>query len=155
MNITARADYAIEAVLTLAHATAEEPDRTVPADAIAERADIPRKFLESILRDLRRAGIVSSTRGSRGGYVLALPPEEIHLGSIVRAVDGPLAQVRGRRPQHTSYSASATHLSTVWVAVRASLRQVLDRTTIADVLSGELPAHVVELANQDDAWENR
>ena len=75
MNITARADYAIEAVLTLAHATADEPDRTVTADAIAERADIPRKFLESILRDLRRAGIVSSTRGSRGGYVLALPPE--------------------------------------------------------------------------------
>lgn len=152
MNITARADYAITAIVGLA---AAEGGRAVPAEVIAREAGIPHKFLESILRDLRRAGIVTSTRGSRGGYVLTRPADEVALGDIVRAVDGPLAQVRGERPQNTAYAGAARHLPHVWVAVRAALRHVLDETTVADVLSGELPSHVAALAGGKDAWGNR
>ena len=113
---------------------------------------LPRKFAESILSDLRRAGIVRSQRGAHGGYALARPAEEITLGAVFRAVDGPLAEVRGIRPDQTSYLGVAEHLPDVWVAVRASLRRVLDETTLAHVLSGRLPAHVRRLLESQDAW---
>jgi Rrf2 family protein len=127
----------------------------VSVEALAQRQALPRKFLESIVADLRAAGLVSSTRGARGGYALTLPPAEVWLGDVFRAVDGPLAEVRGLRPHETRYEGVAEHLPTVWVAVRASLRAVLDETSLADVLSGDLPEQVRAMAAEPDAWRNR
>ena len=113
------------------------------------------EFLEAIVADLRAAGLVRSTRGARGGYSLTREPRDICLGDVFRAVDGPLAEVRGLRPHETAYDGVAEHLPTVWVAVRASLRAVLDDTSLADVLSGELPEHVQALAAAPEAWLSR
>ncbi len=98
---------------------------------------------------------MTSTRGNAGGYALARPAAQISLGDVFRAVDGPLAEVRGLRPHDMTYQPPADHLPTVWVAVRASLRRVLDETTLAGVLAGELPEHVVALSSAPDAWRNR
>ena len=114
--------------------------------------DLPRKFVESILGDLRRAGIVRSLRGADGGYGLARPPAQITIGSIIRAVDGPLAEVRGVRPHETAYVGVAEHLPELWVAVRTSLRRVLDETSLAQVLNGRLPAHVRRMVDSPGAW---
>jgi Rrf2 family protein len=127
----------------------------VSVDSLATRQDLPRKFLEAIVSDLRRAGLVVSTRGARGGYSLSRDPGQISLGDVFRAVDGPLAEVRGLRPHETRYEGVATHLPTVWVAVRASLREVLDETSLAQALSGDLPEHVKAMAAAPDAWRNR
>ena len=124
-------------------------------DTLAVRQTLPRKFLEAILGDLRRAGVVVSHRGSSGGYVLARPAAQITLGEVFRVVDGPLAEVRGLRPHETSYEGVAEHLPVVWVAVRASLRRVLDGTTLEDVRTGTLPEAVTSLAADPDAWQNR
>lgn len=129
--------------------------RPVSVESLATSQALPRKFLEAIVSDLRLAGLVTSTRGARGGYALTRSPEAISLGDIFRAVDGPLAEVRGLRPHETAYDGVATHLPTVWVAVRAALRAVLDATSLADVLSGKLPATVRELTADPDAWINR
>lgn len=154
MDISARTDYAVRVMLTLAQAQAQGVAR-LPAEEAAVRQDLPRKFLEAILADLRRAGLVTSARGAAGGYALAHPADRIALGDIFRAVDGPLAEVRGLRPHDMTYQAPAEHLPTVWVAVRASLRRVLDETTLADVGSGNLPAHVLALSGDPGAWQNR
>lgn len=127
----------------------------VSVDTLARRQALPRKFLEAILADLRRAGIVVSQRGASGGYTLSRPAAKITLGDIFRAVDGPLAEVRGLRPHETSYDGVAEHLPVVWVAVRASLRRVLDGTSLDHLLSGRLPAAVRRLAQDPDAWQNR
>lgn len=152
MDISAKTDYAIRALLAIA---SEPLDHPVSVEELARRQELPRKFLEAILGDLRRGGLVTSQRGPAGGYQLAQPATAISLGEVFRVVGGPLAEVRGLRPQHTSYVGAAEHLPVVWVAVRASLRRVLDETTLADVLSGELPAHVRDLAEQPGAWQNR
>lgn len=151
MHISARADYAVRALLALAASDSQ----TTKADTLAEVQELPRKFLEAILADLRRAGLVRSQRGAEGGYRLARPAEDISLADVLRAVDGPLAEVRGLRPESTSYDGVAEHLQEVWVAVRASLRSVLDEVTIADVLSGELPRHVRGLTEAPGAWAPR
>lgn len=151
MDISAKTDYAVRALLTLA----AKADGPVSVEELARRQDLPKKFLEAILGDLRRGGLVTSQRGPSGGYALARPADAIHLGDVFRVVDGPLAEVHGLRPQHTSYSGAAQHLPLVWVAVRASLRAVLDETTIADVLAGTVPRHVRELAEGPDAWQSR
>ena len=148
MQISAKTDYAIRALLSLA---AREP-ALVKIDTVVTEQGMPRKFVEAILGELRRAGIVRSQRGAEGGYALARPANAIALGSVMRAVDGPLAEVRGLRPHETTYAGVAEHLPEVWVAVRASLRQVLDETTLSQVLSGELPAHVTALNEAPDAW---
>lgn len=148
MQISAKTDYAVRALLSLA---AREP-ALVKIDTVVTEQGLPRKFVEAILGELRRAGIVRSQRGAEGGYALARPAAEIALGSVMRAVDGPLAEVRGLRPHETTYAGVAEHLPSVWVAVRASLRQVLDETSLAQVLSGELPAHVTLLNEAPDAW---
>ena len=121
-------------------------------DAVVSEQGLPRKFVEAILGELRRANLVRSQRGAEGGYALARPASEITLGAVIRAVDGPLAEIRGLRPHETEYSGVAQHLPDVWVAVRASLRKVLDETTLAQVLSGKLPAHVRRLVEAPDAW---
>lgn len=148
MEISAKVDYAVRALLGLA----ERAPELSTIDIVIGEQKLPRKFAESILSDLRRAGIVRSQRGAHGGYALARPAEEITLGAVFRAVDGPLAEVRGIRPDQTSYLGVAEHLPDVWVAVRASLRRVLDETTLAHVLSGRLPAHVRRLLESQDAW---
>ncbi len=125
------------------------------AQALADAQGLPHKFLEAILGDLRRAGLVRSHRGAVGGYRLAAPAAEIRLGDIIRAVDGPLAGVRGMRPEEAAYDGAAEHLQTVWVATRAAVRGVLDETTLATVVSGDLPDHVRTLAASPGAWEPR
>ena len=154
VDISARTEYAIRAMLTLAEASLTQAG-PVSVDSLATRQDLPRKFLEAIVSDLRRAGLVVSTRGARGGYSLSRDPGQISLGDVFRAVDGPLAEVRGLRPHETRYEGVAAHLPTVWVAVRASLREVLDETSLAQALSGDLPEHVKAMAAAPDAWRNR
>jgi Rrf2 family protein len=148
VQISAKADYAVRAVLELA---AHGPE-LVKSELLISHQELPRKFVEAILGELRRAGIVRSQRGVDGGYALANPPSEITIGSIIRAVDGPLAEVRGLRPHETTYQGAAQHLPELWVAVRASLRRVLDDTTVAQVLSGRLPAHVQRMVAAPEAW---
>ncbi len=157
MNISAKTDYGVRAMLVLAAAQGQGGDEPVPvtADQVAEGQGLPRKFLEAILRDLRRAGLVTSTRGSAGGYWLSRPADEVTLGDVFRAVDGPLAEVRGLRPHETTYHEPAGALPTVWVAVRASLRNVLDEVTLQALLRDELPEDVRALAEAPDAWANR
>lgn len=151
MHVTARADYAVRAVVQLA----ADPDGSATRHELAETQQIPGKFLEGILTDLRRAGLLLAQRGSRGGYQLALPASAIALADIIRAVEGPLAAVRGEPPEDTSYPAAAAALTEVWVALRASLRQVLEVTTVADVVAGELPGPVRSLLQQPEAWIRR
>ena len=148
MRVSAKADYAIRAAVELAAAG----DGPVKGERIATAQEIPSNFLENILGDLRTAGIVSSRRGADGGYWLALPAGEVSLADVIRAVDGPLANVRGVRSEQLSYRGSAEGLRDVWIAVRASLRGVLEQVTLADVARGDLPAHVRELASDPDAW---
>ena len=157
MDISARTDYAVRALLMLAEQADLGESLSIPVsvDTLASRQNLPRKFLEAILGDLRRAGIVVSQRGPSGGYRLSRPAAEISLGDIFRVVDGPLAEVRGLRPHETSYEGVAEHLPVVWVAVRASLRRVLDGTSLEQLLTGELPADVRRLAQDPQAWQNR
>jgi Rrf2 family protein len=148
VQISAKTDYAVRALLSLA---AREPD-LVKVDEIVSEQGLPRKFVEAILGELRRAALVRSRRGADGGYALARPAAEITLGAVIRAVDGPLAEIRGLRAHETNYSGAAEHLPEVWVAVRAALRGVLDETTLAQVLSGKLPTPVRKMIESPDAW---
>ena len=151
MKVSAKADYAVRAAVELASAV-EGP---VKAERIAQAQEIPLKFLENIMSDLRNAGLVRSQRGVEGGYWLARPADEISIAQVIRAVDGPLAAVRGRRPEDVEYAGSAERLRDVWVALRASLRNVLETVTVADVARGDLPGAVEELAADPDAWSPR
>lgn len=151
MQVTARTEYALRAMAELA----AQPDRPFSRGDLADAQDLPGKFLESILRDLTREGLLVSRRGSGGGFQLARPPAEISLAAVVRAVDGPLAAVRGLAPEGAVYPGPARALTEVWVAVRAAVRMILEDTTIADLVSGELPEHVRSLIASDDAWHRR
>jgi Rrf2 family protein len=128
-------------------------DGPVKGERIAQAQEIPLKFLENILGDLRHAGVVRSQRGVEGGYWLAKPAEEITVAEVVRAVEGPIANVRGVGPEQVEYAGSAAPLRDVWIAVRANLRAVLEHVTIADLARGELPAMIEELAANPDAWQ--
>jgi Rrf2 family protein len=152
MRISAKADYAVRAAVQLAAAAEDRPTK---GDAIARAQDIPLKFLENILSDLRHAGLVRSQRGADGGYWLNRPPAEVTVADIIRAVEGPLASIRGQRPEDVPYSGSAEPLQQVWIAVRASLRGVLETVTLADLAAGNLPADVEKLAKNPDAWITR
>jgi Rrf2 family protein len=149
MRVSAKADYAVRAAVELA-AAGEGP---LKGDRIAEAQEIPSNFLENILSDLRNAGIVMSRRGADGGYWLARPADEVSIADVIRAVDGPLANVRGVRPAQLEFPGKAEKLRDVWVAVRANLRDVLENVTLADVAKGDLPEHVVALAAAPEAWE--
>jgi Rrf2 family protein len=152
MRVTAKADYAVRAVVELA---AVDPTSPRKVDDVAQAQDIPLSFLENILTQLKSAGVVRSLRGPDGGYWLARPPEQISLAEVIRAVEGPLVGVRGQRPEEISYRGSAEPLQKVWVALRANLRAVLEQVTVADVASGRLPRMVAELTRDDDAWHAR
>jgi len=151
MRISARADYAVRAAVELA-AAGEGPTK---GEAIAQAQAIPLKFLENILGDLRHAGIVRSQRGAEGGYWLARPAADVTIADVIRAVDGPLASVHGGRPEDVAYEGAAAPLVQVWIAVRASLRSVVERVTLADVAAAHLPARVVKLAEDPEAWVTR
>ena len=149
MRLSAKADYALRAAAELAAAGDGAP---VKSEQIAAAQKIPPKFLESILLQLRNGGLVRSQRGAEGGYWLARPAGEITLADVIRVVDGPLASVRGERPESLAYTGAAEPLGLVWIAVRANLRAVLETVTLADVVSGELPSPVTALAEDRDAW---
>jgi Rrf2 family protein len=149
--ISAKVDYATRVLLALAAAPA---GTLTTGEALATAQGVPVKFVENTLVELRRAGIVASQRGPDGGYRLARPADEIAVADVFRALEGPLAEVRGERPEDTVYEGPAAHLQEVWVAVRAALRLVLETVTLADVLTGDLPSPVAELLTPD-AWERR
>jgi Rrf2 family protein len=152
MHVTAKADYAVRAVVELAGSSQDAPRKV---DEVAQAQGIPVSFLENILTQLRSSGMVRSQRGPEGGYWLAQPPEQINLAQIIRAVEGPLVGVRGQRPEEIEYIGSAESLQQVWVALRANLRKVLEHVTVADVAAGRLPRDVVALTKQEEAWETR
>lgn len=148
MHISAKADYAVRAAIHLA-SVSEGPTKS---DAIATAQEIPAKFLESIMTSLKAGGVVRSQLGPSGGYWLARPADGITVADVIRAVDGPLASVRGQRPELVSYTGSAEPLTSVWLAVRSSLREVLEHVTLADLATDRLPADVVRRAAQPDVW---
>jgi Rrf2 family protein len=151
VRISAKADYAVRAAAELA--AAESDGKPVKGEELSRAQGIPRKFLENILADLRHAGLVRARRGADGGYALTRPAEEISVADVLRAVEGPLAAVQGARPEGLHYQGAAARLPEVWVALRANLRAVLERVTLADLASGELPDSVVALTAGADAWQ--
>ncbi|WP_072802821.1 RrF2 family transcriptional regulator [Rhodococcoides yunnanense] len=151
MHITAKADYAVRTLLELA-ASHGAPGK---AEALASAQNIPHKFLESVLSDLRRADLVRSRRGPDGGYWLARPSAEISIADVVRAVEGPLASVRGQRPEDVDYPGPAQPLRLVWLAVRANMRAVLEEVTLADIVDEHLPSVIMDLTADPAAWARR
>lgn len=152
MHITARVDYAVRTLLELA---ARGDGRPAKAESLATAQAIPHKFLEAVLADLRRGGLVCSRRGPEGGYWLARPAAAISIADVIRTVEGPLASVRGERPEDVVYTGAADKLRDVWIAVRVNLRAVLEEVSLEDVVSGDLPDFVAELTRDRDAWERR
>jgi Rrf2 family protein len=150
MRVSAKVDYALRASLELA-AAGEGPTK---GERISQAQDIPLKFLENILLELRHGGLVQSQRGADGGYWLARPPEEIKLADVIRAVEGPLANVRGSRPEAVEYAGPAARLQDVWIALRANMRAVLEELTLADVASGKLPPEIGAITARPEAWES-
>jgi Rrf2 family protein len=148
MQVSAKVDYAVRAVLEVA---SRDTDR-VTRDELSEAQDIPPRYLEVVLTDLRRAGLLFGHRGSSGGYSLGRPAETITVADVARAVDGPLALVQGRRPEDVSYTGSSEHLHELWIGLRSAVRSVLDEVTIADLASGYLPPAIRSMVDDDDAW---
>jgi Rrf2 family protein len=149
MRVSAKVDYAVRAGAELAAASGTGP---LKGEAISMAQGIPLKFLENILLDLKHAGLVQSQRGAEGGYWLAKEPAEISVADVIRAVEGPIANVRGERPEQVEYAGSAEALREVWIAVRGNLRAVLETVTLADVAAGALPDNVRRIAADPDAW---
>jgi Rrf2 family protein len=150
VQVSARVDYGVRAMLVLA-------DRGEPAtcEALAKAQDLPAKFLGAILGDLRRGGLLRGVRGPDGGFQLARPASEITIADVMRTLEGPLAEVRGEPPETTAYEGAAEHLQDVWIAVRASLRNVLERITLQDVIRGQLPGSVAKMTADPGAWNVR
>lgn len=160
MRVTAKSDYALRALVELAAAGLDDSDDSlrddpISAEELGRRQEIPHGFLQSILSDLRRAGIVASRRGKTGGWFLARGADTITVAEVLRAVDGPLVSVYDMRPEAVVYNERAAILQHVWIASRAALRRVMDAVTIADLAAGHLPDAVHELTLDTDAWEAR
>ncbi len=151
MRVSAKADYAVRAAAELAAAGGGP----VKGERLAEAQQIPLQFLEHILLELKHSGIVRARRGAKGGYWLARPAAEVTIADVVRAVEGPIANVQSAPPESIEYRGSAEHLREVWIAVRASLRSVVEEVTLADLVAGELPAQVRALVESPDAWAPR
>jgi Rrf2 family protein len=152
VRITAKADYAVRAALELA---AAEDGAPVKGEQLAEAQEIPLQFLEHILLELKHARIIRTKRGARGGYWLARPADEITLADVIRAVEGPLANIQESAPEDTGYPGNAQHLRDVWIAVRANLRAVLESVTLADLTGAEPPNVIRDLTSDPDAWVHR
>jgi len=153
VRITAKADYAVRAAAELAAEAGS--DRPMKGETIATNQGIPQKFLENILADMRQAGLVKSQRGVDGGYRLAKDPAEVSVADVIRAVEGPLASVRGEAPEDVEYGGAAQPLQDVWIAVRAALRGVVEHVTLADLAAGRVPEEVARLAGDPDARRRR
>jgi Rrf2 family protein len=151
VRVSAKADYAVRAALELA-AAAGEP---LSAETIAERQGIPQPFLQKILYELRRGRVVVSQRGREGGHRLARSADEISVADVLRAVEGPLADVRGRPPEDTAYAGSAVRLQDVWIALRTNVRAVLEEVTLADLVEDRLPKRIINLAREPESWVTR
>jgi Rrf2 family protein len=152
VRITHKVDYGVRALVTLAGEEAAHPGRPVARDVLAERDDIPPAFLEDILRDLRKRGLARSRRGAVGGWSLGRPAGDITVADVIRALEGPLASVRGIRPHQLGDDGVAEPLVSLWVSVRAALRSVLDHVTIADLATGELPPEARAWLDRPGAW---
>jgi Rrf2 family protein len=152
VRISAKTDYAVRAAIELATSPDGKP---VKAELVAKAQGIPLNFLENILGELRHAGIVRSQRGAEGGFRLAKPADRVTIADVMRAVEGPLATVRGGPPEESTYPGAAADLPRVWIAVRKSLRQVVEQVTVADVANGRLPRAVVKLSEDPEAWVTR
>jgi Rrf2 family protein len=149
MDISAKADYATRALLVLA---AEPDGKPVRGELIARSQGMPVKFVENILVELRRTGLVHSHRGAGGGFTLGRPAKQISVADVIRAVDGPLAEIKGERPEAAIYEGPAEQLQIVWVAVRTAIRAVMENVTLADIAAGKLPRRITKLAEDPDAW---
>jgi Rrf2 family protein len=149
VRISAKEDYALRAALELALAGGGPLKR----EQIAQAQDIPTAFLQNILMELRHAELVEAQRGRDGGFRLARPAGEITVADVVRAVSGPLATIRGVRPQAVEYEATAAALRDVWVALRANIRAILEHVTLADLAAGKLPAGIKRIVADPEAWE--
>ena len=154
MRVSAKADYAVRAMVELAAsgATQEQPAK---GEVLAAAQKIPMRFLENILGELRIHGLVQSRRGADGGYWLAKPADGITLAEIIRAVEGPLATVRGEAADELEYRGASAPLRDVWLALRVNIRQVLETVTLADVVNGSLPEPIGTLAEHPEAAEQR
>ena len=155
MRISSKVDYAVRACVELAARSPDRSSRPTTGDAVGAAQQIPTKYLENILSELRRSGILGSRRGSEGGYWLARPADEVSVADVIRAVEGPLADVRGEAPEQLDYTGAAVPLERVWLATRATLRTVLESVTLASIVAGELPAVIDELLEDPDAWTRR
>jgi Rrf2 family protein len=153
VRISAKADYAVRAAVELAGAS--DSQKPVKAERIATAQGIPLNFLENILGELRHSGIVRSQRGADGGFMLAKPADKITVADVMRAVEGPLASVRGGPPEEAEYGGAAGTLPRVWIAVRANLRGVVENVTLADIAGGKLPGKIDKLAEDPEAWVTR
>lgn len=147
MQISAKIDYALRALIELA----AHEERRMTRQELAVAQGIPPRYLEALLGDLRKAGILFGQRGTAGGYELGRPAEEISVADVARAVDGPLTLVHGQRPEHRTYTGSSEHLHDLWIGLRAALRSVMETVTVADLLSGELPADLRAMIDDPDA----
>jgi Rrf2 family protein len=153
VRISAKADYAVRAAIELARG--EDLGRPTKGESISRAQSIPLKFLENILIDMRHAGLVRSQRGADGGYWLARPASEVSVADVIRAVEGPLASVRGESPEDIDYPEGADKLQRVWIAVRSSLRSVVENVSLADLADGKLSAKVEKLADDPESWATR
>lgn len=150
MRVSAKSDYALRALIEIA---AKSDGTAMSAEEIGRLQEIPHGFLQSILADLRRAGIVMSQRGQAGGWRMAREPDQVTVADVIRAVDGPLVSVYGLRPEAVSYNPSAEGLQHVWIAARSSLRDVFERVTIRALADGKLPDEVEARTNDEEAWK--
>ena len=153
VKISARVDYGVQAVIEIAVASAK--GLRISADEISRRHDIPGKFLEGILTDLRKSNLILSHRGAGGGYELAHDSDSITIADLVRALDGPLAAVKGSAPESVKYKGATSHLTDVWIATRVALRDVLENISISDVISGDYSAGITKMLKEKDAWKRR
>ena len=150
VRVSAKSDYALRALIEMA---GRQDGKAVSAEEIGRLQEIPHGFLQAILADLRRAGVVMSQRGQSGGWRLGRPAGDIHVADVIRAVDGPLVSVYGLRPEAVSYNESAAVLQHVWIAARRALRDVFEQVTIQQLSDGTLPASIMELTADEDAWQ--
>ncbi|HEX4977808.1 MAG TPA: Rrf2 family transcriptional regulator, partial [Nocardioides sp.] len=150
MRVSAKSDYALRALIELASRADGGP---VSAEELGRAQEIPHNFLQAILADLRRAGIVISQRGQAGGWRMARPPADVSVADVIRAVDGPLVSVYGLRPEAVAYNESAQVLQHVWIAARSSLRDVFEKVSIKALADGRLPRSVTARTADEDAWQ--
>ena len=150
MRVSAKSDYALRALIEMAGRADGPP---VSAEELGRLQTIPHGFLQAILADLRRAGVVVSQRGQSGGWRLGRPADEVSVADVIRAVDGPLVSVYGLRPESVTYNEKADVLQHVWIAARHSLRDVFEQVTIGQLASGKLPKAVTSRTSDDDAWQ--